>query len=208
VKRSLEAGEIVVEQIQRVVPKGTSFKVPNGEIHHWWGGVLIPHTTLRRVMDFLQDYDNHAGKFADVEKSQLLVRNGDYFRFYFRLRRTKAFVTAYYNTVQECTYKTWSSGRISSHSVATRIAELENPGTSAERERPPGNDRGFLWRLVSWWRFEETPQGVIVEVESASLSRDIPMMIKFIPGLSGYIRSTPRESVESVLSSIREYAPR
>jgi len=94
-KRRLEAGEILVQRIEGVVPKGTSFKVPGGEIHHWWGGVLVPHTTLKKLIDFLQDYDNHAGKFADVEKSQLLFRNGDYFKFYFRLRRTKAFVTAY-----------------------------------------------------------------------------------------------------------------
>jgi hypothetical protein len=44
---------------------------------------------------------------------------------------------------------------------------------------------------------------VIVEIESASLSRDIPTLIKFMPGVSSYINSTPRESLESVLISIR-----
>ena len=88
--------------------------------------------------------------------------------------------------------------------TATKIAEVENPGTPSEREKPPGNDRGFLWRLVSWWRFEQRGPDVIVELESASLSRGIPAVIKFMPGISSYIRSTPRETLESVLISIRD----
>jgi hypothetical protein len=87
--------------------------------------------------------------------------------------------------------------------VATKIAELDNPGTSSEREKTPGNDRGFLWRLVSWWRYEQRGADVVIELESASLSRDIPTVIKFMPGISGYIHSTPKETLESVLSSIR-----
>ena len=84
-----------------------------------------------------------------------------------------------------------------------KIAELEDAGTPSEREKKPGNDSGFLWRLVSWWRFEQRGADVMIELESASLSRDIPAYIKFMPGISSYIRSTPRESLESVLTSIR-----
>jgi hypothetical protein len=112
-------------------------------------------------------------------------------------------VTAFYNTDQECSYTLYDANRASSQSVATRIAEVENPGTASERERIPGNDRGFLWRLVSWWRFEQANNDVTIELESVSLSRSIPAIVKLIPGLSGYIRSTPRESLESVLNSIR-----
>jgi hypothetical protein len=209
IRKELEAGAIVVRRVtpSAVVPNGTHLEVPDGEIHHWWGAILIPKTTLADLIPFLQDYEHHAGKFADVEKSKLLSSDGNTFRFYFRLRRTKAFVTAQFNSEQECTYRQHSPARVSSRSVATRIAELENPGTTQEREKPPGNDRGFLWKLVSWWRFEQTASGVVVECESASLSRDIPTVVKFIPGVSSYIRSTPRESLESVLSSIRNYAP-
>jgi hypothetical protein len=119
--------------------------------------------------------------------------------------RSKAFVTAYYNTEQTCIYTLYGSTRASSQSTAMKIAELDNPGTPSEREKPPGNDRGFLWRLVSWWRFEQRGPDVIVELESASLSRGIPSVIKFMPGISGYIRSTPRETLESVLISIRDF---
>ncbi len=209
-RRELAKGGVVVRRMPApsVVPAGQKFEVPDGEIHHWWGAILIPNAKLPELLVFLQDYEHHAGKFSDVEKSKLLSRQGDAFKFFFRLRRTKALVTAYYNSEQECLYTRHSPSRVSSRSVATRIAEVEKAGTPQERERPPGNDRGFLWRLVSWWRFEQTAEGVIVECESASLSRDIPTLVKFIPGVSGYIRSTPKESLESVLVTIRNNAPR
>jgi hypothetical protein len=68
----------------------------------------------------------------------------------------------------------------------------------------PGEDRGFLWRLASWWRFQETDEGVIIELESASLSQNISWGIKVIPLVSAYIQSTPKETLESVLLSIRK----
>jgi hypothetical protein len=200
------AGRIVVTKAVGVIPSGVDFKVPDGEIHHWWGAVLVPGIKLPELLKFLKDYDHHAGRFAEVESSRLLSREGETFKFYFRLKRTKAIVTVYYNTWQECTYHERAPGRVHSRSIATRIAELENPGTASERERPSGDDRGFLWRLVSWWRFEETSQGVIVECQSASLSRKIPAIVHIIPGVTSYIRSTPVESLESVLLGVRNYA--
>jgi hypothetical protein len=205
VKRQVESGQIVVRTVPSSIPKGERFQLHDGEIHHWWGAVLVPGVRLPALLRFLEDYDHHAGKFADVEQSRLLSKEGNRFRFFFRLKRSKAFVTAIYNTEQECVYTFHSPTRVSSRSDAKKIAEVRDPGKPTERENPPGDDRGFLWRLVSWWRFEETERGVIVELESASLSREIPTVVNFIPWLKGYIRSTPRESIESILSTIRDY---
>jgi hypothetical protein len=198
----LDAGEVVVERRQ------SAPDIAGGEIHHWWGAILVRNTTLPRLLAFLKDYEHHAGRFADVERSRLLAQSGNHYRFFFRLKRTKALITVFYHTEQECEYFPRSKGQEFSRSVATRIAELQNPGTASERERPPGEDRGFLWRLVSWWRFQQIDRGVVVECESASLSREVPAIVKFIPGVAAYIRSTPKESLESVLLSIRTHAPR
>jgi len=205
VRQQLESGGIAVRRMSGCIPPGAKFQVPHGEIHHWWGAVLVPNVKLPEMIAFAQDYGHQAGRFADVEKSRLLKKEGDHFEFFFRLRRTKAFVTVYYNSWQECNYYPTGNGRVWSRSQATKIAELAEPGTPNEREKPSAEDRGYLWRLVSWWRFEQTDKGVIVECESASLSRDIPMIINLIPGVSSYIRATPRESLESVLSTIRQY---
>jgi hypothetical protein len=205
VRRQLESGGTVVREMKNVVPNNAHFHIPDGEIHHWWGTILLRGVEMSQLMTFLQDYDHHAGKFADVERSRLISKNGDHYQIYFRFRRSKAFVTAVYNTEQECQYTGYGSNRVFSRSIATRIAEVADPGKPTEREKKPGNDSGFLWKLVSWWRFEQNGKDVIVELESASLSRDIPMFVKVIPGLIGYVRSTPRESLESVLTSIRKY---
>ncbi len=205
IRKELNSGIIVVRRMTGCIPRGTKFRVPHGEIHHWWGAVLVPNVKLADVIGFAQDYGHQAERFADIEKSRLLKKEDDHFEFFFRLRRTKAFVTVYYNTWQECSYFPRGNGRVWSRSRATKIAELANPGTPNEREKSPAEDRGYLLRLVSWWRFEQTDKGVIVECESASLSRDIPMIVSLIPGVASYIRSTPRESLESVLSTIRQY---
>jgi hypothetical protein len=204
-KRQIEAGAIFVRRMTGVIPPGVRFEAPDAEIHHWWGSILLRNVNLSQLLPFLRDYDHHAGKFADVERSRLLSVEGDRYRVFFRFRRSKSLVTAVYNTEQDCVYRSHGPGRASSQSVATRIAEIEDPGKASEREKTPGNDRGFLWRLVSWWRFEQRGKDVVVELESASLSRDIPSVIKLIPGASSYIRSTPRESLESVLTSVRQY---
>lgn len=203
IRRRLASGETYVDRVTGVVPENSGFSLPDAEIHHWWGTVLVPHTKLAQLLDSLQDYDRHAGKFADVARSRLLSREGSRFVFSLRLKRTKAFVSAAYNTIQEAVYYAVDSRRAWSRSVATRIAEIENADTPGEREKPPGEDSGYLWRLVSWWRFEETGDGVVVEIESASLSRDIPFVVKLIPGVSAYIRSTPKDSMESVLADLR-----
>jgi hypothetical protein len=206
VQKQLQSGQIAVFSIPKgnVVPSGTKFDVPDGEIHHYWGSVQLKNVKLPQLMQFLQDYDHHAGKFSDVERSQLLEKKGDYYKIYYRLSRSKSIVTVYYNTEQECRYTNYGSNRVSSRSVATKIAELDNPGKKSESEKPSSNDSGYLWRLVSWWRFEQVGNDVIVELESASLSRDIPFVVRIIPGVSSYIRSTPRETLESVLAGIRD----
>lgn len=201
--QELNAGGVFVRPMTGVIPRGTAFNVPGGEIHHWWGAILVRNIQLSRLLKTLQDYDHHAGKFADVERSRLISVDGDRYRAFLRLRRSKSFVTAVYNTEQDCRYTVLSPARAFSQSVAVKIAEVDAPGTPSERERAPGDDRGFLWRLVSWWRLEQRGNDVLVELESASLSRDIPSFVKFIPGVTAYIQSTPRESLESVLTSVR-----
>jgi hypothetical protein len=205
VQRKIEAGEIFVERMTGVAPPNTHFEVPDGEIHHWWGTVLLRNITIPQLFRFLQDYNHHAGKFADVERSRLISADGNRYRVYFRFKRSKAFVTAVFNTEQDCLYASHGPGRASSESVATKIAELADPGKPSEHEKPSGNDSGYIWRLVSWWRYEQKGKDVVVELESASLSRDVPWLVYTMPGLRSYINSTPRESLESVLASIRTH---
>jgi hypothetical protein len=58
--------------------------------------------------------------------------------------------------------------------------------------------------LNSYWRFLERDNGVVVECESVSLSRSIPYGLGWL--VRQYVALVPRESFESVLTSIRDGA--
>ena len=68
------------------------------------------------------------------------------------------------------TYRHHGAQRASSRSVATKIVEIGE------------SDRGFMWRLNAYWRYEQVPGGVIVELESMTLSRAVPF------GLTAVVR--------------------
>jgi hypothetical protein len=58
--------------------------------------------------------------------------------------------------------------------------------------------------MNSYWRFEEKDQGVYVEVESISLTRDIPTGLGWI--VKPFVTSIPRESLVMTLGSTRSAA--
>lgn len=193
--RALRAGEVFTAKLPLEV------EIPNGMVHHWLGAVFVPGVGVEHLVRWLQEYDQHDERFAEVEDSRLLSRDGDRFKIFLRLRRKKV-VIVHYATEHDVVYRSDGSGRWSSVSRATRIAEIENAGTRAEREKPPGSDRGFLLRLHSYWRYQQVPGGVVVECETLSLSRGVPAAVRWIVGR--YLDSVPRESLSSTLLPIRD----
>ncbi len=191
---------VQITRLQTPDENGGSIHVDGGLIHHWKGSILIPGVTLDRVLRFVQDYNQHYRFFQEVEKSRLVARDGEVFKIFYRLKRTKV-ITVVYNTDHTITYRRHGPQRASSRGVATRIAELENPGKASETEKPAGNDSGYLWRLNSYWRFEERGGGVLVECESISLSRGIPSGFAWL--VRGFVESVPRESLANTLNSLR-----
>jgi hypothetical protein len=93
------------------------------------------------------------------------------------------------------------AARCYSQSHSTRIAEVDDPGDADEREMRPGVDHGFLWRLNSYWRFEERDGGVYVECEAVSLTRGVPAGLGWL--VNPIVRTLPRESLETSLTTLR-----
>lgn len=201
-REKLRAGDVFTTKLETTAD-GRAIDVPKGLVHHWLGSVFIPGTTVEELVGWLQDYDAHHRYFDEVESSRLVSRDGDDFRIFLRLRRTKV-VTVHYNTEHMVRYTRHRDGRMSSVSYATRIAEIANAGEADESEKAFGDDRGFLWRLNSYWRFERAWGGVIVELESLSLSRGVPVAVRWLVGR--YLDSVPRESLEATLLPIQRHA--
>jgi hypothetical protein len=193
--------DIYMDRLQTREASGAAIEAPNGLIHHWIGTVFIAGAKLQQVLDVAEDYDHHQDIYQpEVVRSQLVHRDGNTFQIFYRLRKKKI-ITVTLNTNHDVVYIPIDSTHWRSRSVATRIAEVASAGQPGEHEKPIGHDGGFMWRLNSYWRFEEKDGGVWVEVESVSLTRDIPTGLGWMIG--GFVTSIPRESLRMTLGSTR-----
>ena len=174
---------------------------PDGMIHDWVGVVFIPGATLAKTIAMAQDYDSHKKLYGpELQDSTTLRREGDQFDIYLRLLK-KQVITVVLNTNHNVRYFPIDSTRWYSVSHSTRIAEVENAGEPDEREMPPGHDHGFLWRLNSYWRFEQRDGGVYVECEAISLTRPVPVGFGWL--VNPIVRTLPRESLTNTLRSMK-----
>jgi hypothetical protein len=199
-RRAVLQGDVLVDKMQTRDDSGDSIGVPKGAIHHWRGSIFVPDVTLDDLLYGVKSPLRQEDLQEDVIESRVLERDGDRVHVFLKLRRKKI-VTVHYNTEHVMEYARHSAERASSRSVATRIAELVDVGTQREREKPLGDDRGFLWRLNSYWRYHEVEGGVIVECESVSLSRSIPSVVRWM--VTPLINGAARESMERTLTSLR-----
>jgi hypothetical protein len=150
---ALKRGEVKVQRLE-TRENGEKMRCPGGMIHHWAGVVFIPGAKLQDVVRVLQDYDHQAQYYSpDVERSKIESHDGEHFLVFLRFRRHKV-ITVVLNTRHDVRYFRDSATREHSRSSAVRIGEVENPGKRNEREKAPGEDGGFLWRMETWWRME------------------------------------------------------
>ena len=117
-----------------------------------------------------------------------------------RLLKRKV-LTVVLNTGHEVHYRQLGPLRWRSVAYGTRIAEVRDPGKPQEQELPPGTGHGFLWRLNSYWTFQERDGGTYVECEAISLSRDVPKSLAWL--IEPIVRKLPRESLENTLRATR-----
>ena len=171
----LRAGELVIERLEtRDTGTGEKIKVPDGKIHHWIATVVISGATLERTLETIQDYDRWDELYeTDVQRSRLLHRDGSRFKVYFQLF-LRTVVTVVLNTEYDIEYVHLGDHCAYARTVSTRIVEVEHPDTEQEREKPEGQDRGFLWRMRNYCLFQERAGDMYVQCESVSLSRGTP----------------------------------
>jgi hypothetical protein len=195
--RRARQGQVVVE------PSGEKAltQVESGLIHDWVGAVFIPGVTLERTLALVRDYDRHKDYYKpEVIDSRVLSHQDNAYRIYLRLRK-KQVITVVLDTEHAVEYFPLDQTHWRSASRTTRISEVENAGKPDERILPPGSGEGFLWRLNSYWRFQERDGGTWVECEAISLTRDIPTGLNWI--IQPIIRNLPRESLENTLKATR-----
>ncbi len=172
-------------------------EAPSATIQHWRGAVFVAGVTLDQLLDRLE---REPPDGDGVVSARILARAPGWVRVHVRLVR-RQIVAVTYDTDHETVFHRRSSLVATSRSVMTKIAEVDDAGTPDERARPPEEERGFLWRWQSYGRYTSVADGVVVEIESVTLSRGVPLLIR--PLAAPIISHFARESMRSTLDALR-----
>jgi hypothetical protein len=198
----LRAGEMYMDRLHTRTTEGEEFEIEDGLVHHWLGVVFVPGATLEETMVLIQDYDRHAQIYAPhVAAAHIIERDGQEFEVFMRFRKEKV-ITVVMDTVHDVHYVSPAPDRTYSISRTTSVREVEEAGTAQERVLPDGQGSGFLWRLNSYWRFQERDGGTYVECESISLTRTIPFVLRWLIG--PFVNDVPREQLAELLQTTRQ----
>jgi len=190
----LRRGEVVIEK------RGdTPEEISGGLIHDWAGVVFVPGVTVSQAVGVVRDYDHLTRYYSpDVVQSRLVSAHGDDLHVFMRLRRQKV-VTVVLDTEYDVRYGRLDALHHFSTSRSTRVSEIEDAGGASEHALPDGHDHGYMWRLNTYWAFEQAEDGVFVQCEAISLTRDIPTGLGWLVG--PFVNSIPRESLQFTLSA-------
>ncbi len=193
--RNLRNGDILVRP-----GKLPGISVRGGIAHYWAGAMFDAGTDVQAYARVLLAFDQHHEYYPDVVRSRLESQDGGTYRSRLRIVKTKV-LTATLDVDFETGVLTESSGLVFLYSRATRIQEVENPGSAEEKILPVGQDSGFLWRQDTYWRLSQGPDGAYVELITLSLSRDIPTGLGWM--IRPFLTSVPKETIEQTLQATR-----
>ena len=192
----LKRGEIVIEK-QGNSPK----EIHGGLVHDWTGKVFIPGVNVEQVLSRVKDYDHLERYYTPhVMRSRLISQKGDELHVFVRLREHRV-VTVVLDTEYDVHYGRLDATHQYSISRSTRVSEIADPGSASEHVLTKGKDHGFMWRLNTYWAFEQEADGVVVECEAISLTRDIPTGLNWLIG--PFVIGIPRESLQFTLEATR-----
>jgi hypothetical protein len=201
----LARGKVIVQQCAGCAsPDGSGSvpEIPGGLIHDWTGLAFISGKSLKQTLAMLQDYDRDAEYYRpQVVKSRLVSRSGDDFHILLRLKQSHG-ITVVFDTEYDVRYSSLDATRAYSRSHSTKISEVENPGEAGERALPPGDDRGFLWRMYTEWRFYQANGGTYIQCRAITLTRDIPTGLGW--AVRPFIEHIPGDSLRFTLESTRK----
>jgi hypothetical protein len=191
----LRRGEIVV--VRMTPAEGVA--MPGAMLHHWRGTAFVPGARAADLERLLREFSAYPRLFApEVLSAKVLSGGGDHVQVTMRVKQ-KHGITVVMDATYDVTFAR-VAGRGESVSRSTRIAEIASPGTREEHALSAADEHGFLWRQNTYWSYEERDGGLLMQIESVSLSRAIPHGLAWAVG--PFVESVPRDSLEFTLRSV------
>ena len=189
----LRNGDLV---IQKLVPEKEA-DPPGAMLHDWRGTAFAPGASAADFERLLRDFPAYATVYApQVVRAAVLSHTGNAYSVNLRVKQ-KNVLTVVMDTAYDVTFSSPDRARGWSTSRSTEIREIENAGTGKERALAPKEEHGFLWRLNTYWTWEERDGGLYLQIETVSLTRSIPAGLGWVA--RPFVESVPRESLEFTL---------
>jgi hypothetical protein len=168
-------------------------------LHHWRGTAFAPGTKATDFERLMKDFNAYPQHFSPrVLQVKVLEQQDDHLQAVMRVRQQHV-LTVVMDTTYDIAFSRLDAQHGYSLSRSTRISEIESPGAADERALDSTHEHGFLWRLNTYWSYEERDGGLYMQIESVSLTRSVPRGLDWAVG--PFVESIPRESLEFTLRS-------
>jgi hypothetical protein len=191
----LQAGEQIIEH----VPPPSGLDLPGAMLHDWRGTAFAPGARAADFERLMRDFEAYPKHYApQVVQARILTHKDDGFQVLMRTRQKLA-ITVVMDISLDIAFGRVDAGHGYSLSRSARISEIESPGTPRERALGPRENNGFLWRLNTYWSYEERDGGLYMQIETVSLSRAVPEGLGW--AIKPFVESVPKESLEFTLKS-------
>ena len=191
----LRNGEQIIEKVTPSV--GTD--LPGAMLHHWRGTAFAPGATAADFERLLKNFDGYPKVYdPQVVRTKVISQHEDRFQVEMRTRQ-KHVITVVMEMDLDVNFGRLDEEHGYSLSRSTSMSEIESPDTPKERALGPEQNHGFLWRLNTYWSYEERDGGLYMQIESVSLSRSVPE--GFAWAIKPFVESVPKESLEFTLRS-------
>lgn len=194
----LRRGEPVIEKLSPADGGGLA----GAMLHDWRGTAFVPGAKAAEFERMLREFNEYPRRFApQVLQARVVTAEGDRMQAWMRVRQ-KHVITVTLDSTYDVVFGQLDAAHRFSISRSTRIDEMRDgevagAGTREEHALSAGENHGFLWRLNTYWSWEERDGGLYVQIESVSLTRSIPTGLGWAVG--PFVESVPRESLEFTL---------
>jgi hypothetical protein len=189
----LRQGELIVEQLT----PSTGAVFFGAMLHHWRGTAFAPGATAADFERLMKNFNAYPQHFSpQVLQTKVLAQQGDRLQAVMRVRQRHV-LTVVMDTAYDIVFGRLDARHGYSISHSTQISEIASPGTRAERALTASEEHGFLWRMNTYWSYEERDGGLTMQIESISLTRSIPTGLGW--AVRPFVESVPRESLEFTL---------
>jgi hypothetical protein len=191
----LRRGELIVEQLA----PPTSDDLSGALLHHWRGTAFAPGAKVADFERLMRSLGAYPRIFSpQVLQARTLLTDGDHVQAWMRVRQHHV-ITVVMDSTYDIHFLRLDAQHGYSISHSMRIDEIAAPGTPSEHVLQPKDEHGFLWRMNTYWSYEERDGGLYLQIEVISLTRSVPTGLGWM--VEPYLESIPRESLEFTLRS-------